>query len=78
MPVPMKPFDPKTVTTSPEKEDLPPRPLFIPAVLSCLGLTSEDMEAEDTEARAGAGRSSTPLRDRAAILVSETGDSMSY
>ena len=71
----MKPFDPKTVTTSPENDDLPPRPLFIPAVFRVLGLTSEDMEAPDIEAvaRAGEGLSSTPLRDSAVILVSETG-----
>ena len=36
----MKPFDPKTVTTSPEKEDRPPRPRFMEAVLRALpGLT---------------------------------------
>ena len=68
----MNPFEPNTVTTSPENEDLPPRPRFIPAVLSCLGLISEDMEATEAVTRAGAGLSSTPLRDRAAILVSET------
>ena len=34
--VPMKPFEPKTVTTSPEKEDLPPRPRFMEAVLRAL------------------------------------------
>ena len=36
----MKPFEPKTVTTSPEKEDLPPRPRFMEAVFRALpGLT---------------------------------------
>ena len=43
----MNPFEPNTVTTSPENEDLPPRPRFIPEVLSCLGLISEDMEATE-------------------------------
>ena len=38
--VPIKPFDPNTVTTSPEKEERPPRPRFIEAVFRALpGLT---------------------------------------
>ena len=37
---PMNPEDPNTVTTSPEKDDRPPRPLFIAAVLSSRGRTS--------------------------------------
>ena len=65
----MNPFAPKSVTTSPEKEDLPPRPLFMAAVLRSLGLTSLAYpELGMTVTRAGLGFSSTPLSDRAAIL----------
>ena len=38
--VPINPLDPNKVTTSPEKDDLPPRPRFMAAVLRSLGLTS--------------------------------------
>ena len=79
MPVPMKPFDPNTVTTSPEKDDLPPRPLFMPAVLSWPRTrTSDDMGDPDMEqVTRGTGLSSAPLRDRAAIVrVSETRDNL--
>lgn len=37
--VPMKPLLPNTVTVSPEKEDRPPRPRFIAAVLRSRGRT---------------------------------------
>ena len=37
---PMNPEEPNTVTTSPEKDDRPPRPLFMAAVLSSRGRTS--------------------------------------
>ena len=67
--VPMNPLLPNTVTTSPEKEDLPPRPLFIAAVLISRGLTSEaKLQLGARLTKTGAGFRISPLIDRAAIL----------